>query len=331
MSFVMSKCGLISHKIRSNAKNNNFLILMYHRVLPLAEVDWKIQPGMYVSDDSLRMHVRFLKRYFSLVPLSHFITGNTSCQNIEKPLCAITFDDGWRDFYDYAYPVLKAHDVPATVFLATDFIGSYDMFWTDRVTLLLEQSEHLDKIHFEDDMELNKVICSIKGLSGSKGQKLEKAIEILKALPLRRIEKLLDSALPDGNFRKNSRVFLAWDGIHEMQKGGLISFGSHTCSHQILTTLDENDITAELENSKEVLLRKNVCHHDFIPFCYPNGNYTDHIAELVKQAGYSMAVTTNNGWNNNMGNLYKLKRVGIHNDMTFTESMFAAQIVSLFG
>ena len=332
MACLLLKVGIIARRIQQ-AGRNGFLILMYHRVLPASKVDWKIQSGMYVTPSTLSIHLNFLKRFFDIVPLSAMISSYFEPEVSERPLVALTFDDGWRDFYDYAYPVLKAYDLPATVFLATDFVGSHDMFWTDRVPDLLHELARVKKIVFEDDEELSRALQKTKELSGSKELRLEQAISILKPFPCEKIEMVFKRLLPDnpGKLAGEEGLFLNWDEVGEMLGSGLISFGSHTCSHQILTTLGEADIVSELADSKHVLLQKGVCKHDFIPFCYPNGNHTARIAEMVREAGYSMAVTTLNGWNRKNADPYTLKRVGIHNDMTFTESMFGAQIVSLFS
>ena len=64
----------------------------------------------------------------------------------------------------------------------------------------------------------------------------------------------------------------------------------------------------------------------FIPFCYPNGNYTREIAEMVRSAGYHAAVTTKKGWNQFDDDRFMLKRIGIHQDMTSSVPLFAARI-----
>jgi peptidoglycan/xylan/chitin deacetylase (PgdA/CDA1 family) len=129
------------------------------------------------------------------------------------------------------------------------------------------------------------------------------------------------------------KSFLSWDEIHEMHKSGVIYFGSHTKSHHILTTIPDERIQDELAQSKDKLLFENVVTPEFIPFAYPNGNYNDRIAKMVEEAGYNLAVTTEKGWNsvsNNNGGLYKLKRIGIHQDMTSTNAMLACRIYGIY-
>jgi hypothetical protein len=76
-----------------------------------------------------------------------------------------------------------------------------------------------------------------------------------------------------------------------------------------------------------------VVSRSFIPFAYPNGNHDDRVAKMVESAGYSCAVTTIKGWNspaNGKVDVYKLKRVGVHQDMTSTNPMFACRIHGIY-
>jgi peptidoglycan/xylan/chitin deacetylase (PgdA/CDA1 family) len=97
-----------------------------------------------------------------------------------------------------------------------------------------------------------------------------------------------------------------------MAQSGLISFGSHTASHRILTTLTDKEIQDELMRSKETLIAEKAVDSSFVPFSYPNGNYNEKIVNMVREAGYSLAVTTDNGWNHRGFNPFTLRRVAIH-------------------
>ena len=115
-----------------------------------------------------------------------------------------------------------------------------------------------------------------------------------------------------------------------MGRSGLVTFGSHTVNHLILTTLTEQEVGRELDESRERLLREGVVGSEFIPFCYPNGNYTARITEMVREAGYSMAVTTKKGWNGIGCDPYALRRVGIHQDISSTEALFGCRVTGIF-
>jgi peptidoglycan/xylan/chitin deacetylase (PgdA/CDA1 family) len=172
-------------------------------------------------------------------------------------------------------------------------------------------------------------VTEIEKLNGAFPFKLEKSIAMLKKMHPNKIDKLLDSL--EGRWGSNqkitNRAFLSWEEVREMRISGLISYGSHTASHPILTTLSVDEINEELRQSKKKLISENAVEKSFIPFCYPNGNYNVQIIKMVKDAGYSLAVTTMNGWNNIQTDPFVLKRIGLHNDISSTMAMFACKIV----
>lgn len=326
LSYPLLKLGILNRRL-SRHSSSGFLILMYHRILSAGSWDWKIQPGMYVSDSSFEMHLRFLTRHFCIVHLKDAVSENGVVYQTDKPLCALTFDDGWIDFYESAFPLLKKYNTPATVFLPSDFTGTGRMFWTDRVPFLLEQGLSWRGRDLAEDPQVSEMAGRIDKLNGSMGSRLEECLEMLKQYPQDRIDCMLDKLAPEND--EAGRSFFSWDEARQMRKSGLVSFGSHTCSHSILTTLQRQEVVKELSFSRKKLLKESVCEEGFVPFCYPNGNHNREIVEMVRQAGYSLAVTTMNGWNSSDTDPFVLKRIGIHDDMTCTESMFAWKISNL--
>ena len=102
----------------------------------------------------------------------------------------------------------------------------------------------------------------------------------------------------------------------------MISVGSHTVNHAILTTLPHNEVKMDLHASKKKIIEENVVSES-IPFCYPNGNYNRKIASLVEQNGYSCAVTCDPGWNEPGTGMFNLKRISLHQDISFASSLLA--------
>ena len=301
---------------------------MYHRIIPPNKT---IQAGMYVKPETFDNHLTYLKKHFNVVPLNFLIeNGRDNIIRNNKPLCVLTFDDGWRDFYDYAYPLLKKHQCPAAVFLPTKFINSKKQFWTDTFAhLLLHQQPTV--IENLSDLEIRADIEYLNGLSGTYDNRLESGIHYLKKYPSDIVEKILYglSEVWQVDLDKSERDFLNWTEIEEMKMSGIVSFGSHTVNHQILTTVDDETVERELVESREELLRRNLADTSDISFCYPNGNYTKEIADMVCSSGYHLAVTTKNGWNHADADKFTLKRVGIHEDMTSTDALFACRIAGL--
>jgi len=184
--------GAVAWKLRQISRDR-YLILMYHRVIHSNEVTRSIQAGMYVNSKTFERHVRFLKEYFSVAPLSEVLSRHKKAyaHSGRKPTCILTFDDGWHDFYTVGFPILKAYQVPATVFLATDLIGTQNWFWTDRLAYLLDRADHFKKNHGVASTPENTLVKRLLGFKGTFESRLETAIELMKTWAIEEIEKTL--------------------------------------------------------------------------------------------------------------------------------------------
>lgn len=302
--------------------SRQLLVLTYHRVLPRKNVSPCVEPGMYVAPDALNCQLKFLKRFFTIIDgddLKNFTNGLVLDG---KPCCLITFDDGWLDFYAHAWPVLKQENVPAVVYLPTGLIGTNDIFWTDRLAQCLE----VDGGHKIVASSVTRVCHD--HYDAASFVRFDSALEILKKYSPLKINELLSLCeLETGISAKlRGRSFMNWYEVRELYASGLISFGSHTVNHAILTTLSEDEVKTELLDSLNTLKDQKVVGED-VSFCYPNGNYTLELSEVVESCGYSSAMTCDPGWNTITDiNPFVLKRISMHQDVSFTESLFAYRL-----
>jgi peptidoglycan/xylan/chitin deacetylase (PgdA/CDA1 family) len=305
---------------------------MYHRVIKQDEINQLLEPGMYVTLKTFESHLVFLKNNFKISSLKCFARDyKESFNSTAQPVCVLTFDDGWHDFYTNVYPLLVRHQVPATMFLPTDFIGSENWFWTDRVAHMISKCGEDILLEAMKHEFRNPLARQLSRLRGSPHIRLEKAIRTLKSCSKETIEKTLSDLSAAWGIKTNppGRAFLSWEEVEELSNSGFVEFGSHTASHQILPTLDDETIRHELDSSRAELISRRAVDPDFIPFCYPNGDMDGRIARMVREAGYGAAVTTMSGWNPHGTDPFILKRVGIHEDMTSNTAMLGCRIAGL--
>lgn len=317
--------------IRQKA-GNRFVILMYHRVLPPERIEPWVQAGMYVHPETFEMHLRYLKEKFRIVSLEEkFSKTNGSAKEKELPECVITFDDGWLDFYEFAYPILKRHRVPATVFLPTRYIGTSDWFWTDRLAMLLATEISVSEGKGSKSVENVLLLKDILKIRGPAEKRIEAAISILKGRSMKDIEDIIRGLETRAGTAVclGQRAFLNWAEVLEMKDSGLVSFGSHTHNHKVLVHLEEKEIAEELLVSMKILLQKYAVNPACIPFCYPNGNFNERIADMVREARYRSAASTEPGWNTEGECTFRLKRIAIHQDMSATRGMFECRIAGM--
>jgi len=313
--------GVSSRRIGFHGRRG-YLVIMYHRVLP---DDYRnfVQSGMFVNKRAFKMHMQFLKENFKVLPLSEIISEQAKIHQYNKPLCAITFDDGWIDFYKHAYPILNELKIPATVFLPTNYIGTKLIFWEDKLCSILYafRKENVSII-FKENGEYQL----IDGAPYPIDTYIEKAVASAKKYTRQKIEKIICEIDPKSEYFREEICFMSWDQIREMLNSELISYGSHSEKHLILTLCNNQEIENEAISSMEALYREGVADRKFIPFCYPNGSYDERVARIIKAAGYSAAVTTRNGWYGYGNNKFEICRIGLHQDISRTVEMLSYRL-----
>lgn len=114
---------------------------MYHRVvdqLPNEPYD----RDLCVTKDTFDMHMDLAHRFFSVKSIEQIAQKNSVGKNCTTNgrICAITFDDGWLDNYLIAYPILKKYQIPATIFLPVNMIGTTQWFWFEQIWDLVHKS-----------------------------------------------------------------------------------------------------------------------------------------------------------------------------------------------
>jgi peptidoglycan/xylan/chitin deacetylase (PgdA/CDA1 family) len=283
------------------------LILGYHRVLPEEELARQyVQPGMYVRSDTFEAQMGFIREQFDVLSLADALAVWRGGElDAGRCYCVVTFDDGWIDNYRYAYPVLRRLGIPATIFLATGFVGTDRWYWPERLTYLRRHGATVP-----GDRE------------GRDDQDVEDLIERWKARSWVSIEAELEESMRKaGIAMPRERVVVNWDEVAEMSEHG-ISFGSHSVNHALLTVERTDDVRSELRTSLERLEQARINH---LPvFAYPNGAFSGEIAAEVKAAGYVAAVTTEPGREpQRPGDLFALRRVTVHEQVSSTVPMFA--------
>ncbi|MCK4787019.1 MAG: polysaccharide deacetylase family protein [Desulfobacteraceae bacterium] len=289
------------------------IILMYHRVvdqLPNGLHD----SGMFVTSNTLKMHINEISRFFKIVPLESLLkkTKHRGRQ------CAFTFDDGWIDNYDVAFPILKANKIPATIFLPVNHIGRHKAFWFQHLWSIADiMQEKGSKAEFIDHF---KSVTPSWRLMGTGYKEVSNLAEKMKQIPADEIDAIVEQAYDKFGVPFNGqRDIIDWNDVLKMGEKG-ITFGSHGLNHYILPTLNHTKKKRELFDSLEILQSKAVQVSPFLS--YPNGNWDDESLNLVSKAGYLGAVTTRLGCNTPQTHAYLLNRISLHEYISHTPALF---------
>ncbi|CAI4032548.1 Polysaccharide deacetylase [Nitrospira tepida] len=314
-------------------------ILNYHRVLSAEDLDAGIvQSGMYVRDEVFRMHMEYLRERFEVLSLSELLDRwRTGRWKADTAACVITFDDGWLDNYRHAYPILRRYRLPATIFLPTDFVGTSRWFWPERLGYLLRTADApscAPERRTAFYQALTEALQTQERGSvfpwdvAAGPDSYDRFIEACKELEAGRLERLLASLSEIlGITVPETRVVMNWDEVREMSQHD-ISFGSHSCSHRLMTLIPEKEVRQEVNSSYERLRESGAAT---VPvFCYPNGNYNDLVQQIVREAGYQAAASCDPGLERETPvNLMALRRISIHHDISESPALLALALSAL--
>ena len=275
-------------------------ILVYHRVND--EKD-PIFPG--VPTKIFAQQMEYLAENYYVCSLTEIVQRLQS-DDLPANSLAITFDDGYRDNFSNAFPVLKNLRLPATIFLATDAIGTGRVLWHDRVFSAFRTTQ-LSALSRWDDAKQNYPLVS----SAEKSIALDHFLRFLWSLDdeakAEWIDRLVDR-LAVNDQQLDPQLMLDWEHVKAMSAQN-VEFGAHTVTHPILSKLSRRQVKQEIRISKEIIeanLKIPVKH-----FAYPVGrreDFTDGVKKVLRDAGFECAVTTIFGSNDAQQDLFELRR-----------------------
>lgn len=281
-------------------------ILCYHRVLPRNQMLSDVSPNrsLCVSLERFEEQVRVLSENYKIISIDEMIS-RIHWKHGDFAV-AITFDDGYKDNYLHAYPVLKKYNVPATIYMTTRFLqGDTSMWWRE----LWERLELDETI----SISVNNTNYVWRTLSRDLKIKCFKEIrQILLGTDRNTYLSLVKQISVNGSPKAYPDLCLSSDEIMHLDHEGLVTIGSHTHNHFCLTNLTKNEVAEEMSRSKEILeglLKKPVRH-----LAYPYGKPKeagDREFSLAKDCGYETGVTTVNSGLSPSSNVFSLQRLEI--------------------
>jgi peptidoglycan/xylan/chitin deacetylase (PgdA/CDA1 family) len=284
------------------AKKPKFLILCYHRVgtggVPLYS---ELAPEIFEAQ------MRYLKNNFRIVPLQEVYRDVQEPSNSE-PGVAVTFDDGYRDLYRHAFPVLTKYRIPATVFLIADCVDSGQPAWYDRIFLAFRM---MPAGRFE--IQIDRLRSFELGSWASRLRSALEAVSYLKKLPNQQRKKCSTEIESRAQIpcEELEGHMLDWEQIRAMQMGG-VAFGSHTVTHPVVSRLTVSELEYELTEAKK---RLEEGLQTAVPdFAFPFGGLEDcgpDANTALRHYGYRSAVTTFPGVNVPGTNPLALRRIQI--------------------
>ncbi len=273
--------------LRRHVAQSSAYIVAYHRVGSTYEFPSDV-PMMGSQD--FEKQIVYLSRRYRVISLRELGGALNRGASIPAKTAVITFDDGYRDNYLKAYPILRKHGVPATIFLATGHIDSGTPFWWDRVSYVMHNTARemvelgqFGTYHFNSTTERWLVARTIR-------ERLKDLLDSEKNLVIEELASQLGVDMPSS---LNKELFLSWDEIREMSRNG-IDFGAHTVNHPTLIGMPLEQARREIVDSQKRIQENLGRPAD--TFAYPDGrllNVNDGIKAILRENGFVCAVYGN--------------------------------------
>jgi peptidoglycan/xylan/chitin deacetylase (PgdA/CDA1 family) len=296
-----------------------YVILSYHRVgvagVPLYS---RLEPAVFEAQ------MQYLHRYYRILSLETLVR-ELEHPTSAVPAVAVTFDDGYGDLFEYAFPILQKYEIPATIFAVAEAIESGVAPWYDRLFLALSlHPASTVTIELDGPTEFDLKDAETR-LSST-----QRLVSWLRKQPdskRRDVCEELARRFPVPEKELEGRM-LTWAQLRKMQAHG-VSCGSHTLTHPVLSRVGREDRLRELRDSREILEKR--LEYPVLDFAFPFGQPDDcaGVTESELMAcGYRSAVTTIAGTNRCEANHYALRRVSIGEQRHLP--LFAYRLNSLF-
>lgn len=301
----------IKRRLRAFLHRHDAVVLTYHSILPdpLPFPLWH-----NLSTEMFDHHMAMLARDFRCVPMSELLQ-DLAHRHMKPYTVAVTFDDGFRNNLTHALPILKQHQVPATLFITSGFIGGERLLWPEWLVCTLARTPLPDVSFAGQSFAARNVaerVVSFRALA-----------KVFKQFKPEEITQRITDLMSAANVTRNDleslcQVFksLTWEELAQMRTSGLFEFGAHTVDHWRLTNLNAEQARQQIVESKQhVEARLGPINY----FAYPHGGPHDFDAShrsLAIEAGFQAVFTAMNGTVNSQSDRFALSRYGIGGEMT---------------
>lgn len=288
---------------------------MYHRILPTERARaLALEPGMFVTPETFAKHLDWLQDAFTVLSLGEVANRLEARRPLPERACAITFDDGWRDNWEFAHPELRRRNLPATVFLVAARIGTKGAFWPDEVCRRYRALEAPQRLELAAKFGLEKS----RAIEPATLALFKRMDEQARSEALARFRSLSSCVDLD-----EERELANWEEIAEMAGGG-VEFESHGLTHALMTGIPDQTLEKELRESRRILKERG--HGQRGLLAYPNGDQNASVRSLLRECGYRAAVTTERGLAALGSDPLCLPRLGLHQDVSRSRSAFHRMI-----
>jgi peptidoglycan/xylan/chitin deacetylase (PgdA/CDA1 family) len=270
------------------------VVLNYHRIRPddpdfqTPFLDEVYGPTASQFDEQMS----WLKRHTRLLNEAEMIECLQARRGPGEMSVLVTFDDGQCDNYTLAYPILKAHRVPAIFFVASGLIESRRLGWWDQLAYIIKRTAKRQIVFDGETFEMRQNrLDAISRL----GLIVIERMSDPDRTPVEELAGLCEVELPDR--RQQDAELMTWEQLREVRHHD-IAVGSHTHTHLVLSRISPQRQREELMLSRAMIGERLGCAVRSI--AYPNGlrqDFSQETQRLARELGYEIAFSHYSGYN----------------------------------
>jgi len=288
------------------------VVLTYHGVLD-GSAEYDYLNHNFIAAEVFDSQMRYICRHYRPIALRELVAAYREGRTPPQGSVVVTFDDGFANNFSVAFPILRRHSIPFTVFVTTGLLDTPGaMLWTERAKRSLflypERSVSIELDGASATLDLSS--------PAARADASKRVVSRLKRLQPDARNRTLDElervcgSRPVQEHERERYQFLTWAQAREMASAG-VEIGSHTVSHPILTTLDAATLRHELAESKRSV--ETALGGECVSFAYPNGSPADfgpREKAALRDCGYACGLSLN-GSLNNRPDLYEVDRINV--------------------
>jgi len=300
---------MILRKLFRTRRTGRGMILCYHGVARVSVDPW----ALFVTPEHFAEQMQVIRERFVPTSLTS-LASELRAGVVPERAVVTTFDDGYANNLHMAYPILHEKDVPATLFVVSDYVGASREFWWDELEQILLRPGRLpDQLtltlgartrswtlrraasytadEFASDRravasDVRIPLDSRMGLYRAVWEALHTVAELERRNALDRLAAWAGAA-PEP---RESHRTLTVEELVMLDRSKLVDIGGHSQTHLPLGTSPLEVQRREIEQCGEALQR--LLGHSVAAYCYPFGSHSARTARLVRKAGYRCACTS---------------------------------------
>lgn len=303
-------------------RSNGLYCFNFHRI---GDADLTpFDPCVYSCDaNNFQLYLEFFKNNFRVINLDELYSIIKTGRPIKEKLALLTFDDGYSDNYEVAYPILKSMNIPATFFVTTSLVGSDIVPWWDEIAWHVKQlaGKKIKLSVWPDEMIIPEIVDKYV---------IRRVLSRIKTIPAKidlQLKELRAISKTDVPKELANNLFMSWENLKELENNG-ISIGAHSHTHRILSSLSNKELIFELTESKRLL--EDYLKTPIDSLSYPVGGestYSTNMFKLLRELGYKVGFTFRSMVRLNIKkNNYELGRLSI--DRAFNEQFLKEMILT---